>query len=564
LETATKPSRFDVVVRSRAWEWLDALNRRLQIEVQLVDAQGYSRTPATTAAQTPLARLVASGADDVRAVATTAATRRARHTATFGDLKVVAQPLVEGDEVIGAILVGCAASARRAAAPQNPSDLDVLIESVLQAVQAHVAAPTTGRAQVDDLGSLANVLDGAAATGTDRELVSAFAAALAFWKRIDVYGYVSTSNNIFVADVLPPVAAEPRIAATIPASALPASNSPTALSRAQIEALGIRDAGDVVVARVAEGDHPWLLVFCGAIPSSEVVRLGVYVRLLDQLIRTVTSEVTVRLVTTISAHLIESGESAEATATAVLDALNAGIGMSSGTLTLTTGYGAPLLKAGQLDIARPSDVMTATRLATLRRVPGRYTLNITLTAAEGRRITSFQRNVAEAVTNVIDAWIRRALPELQRRDRRAGSRAFDQVLERFAGEALDSGSTVSVIVLLAGETASFPGLTQQWIARLRAVMRASDIVGMLDDGEIGLLLHDTTRERAETVAQRLLRLLLADAAYGSPIVALGIATRTPNGSGSAGISEEARNDAIARARSSQNADMRGPSDDSSR
>ena len=546
-----------MVVRSRSWEWLDALNRRLQIEVQLVDAQGYSRLPATAAAQTPLARLVASGAPEVRALASTAVNRRSQQTANFGDLKVVAQPLVEAEDVIGAVLIGYAASVRRAA---PPIDIEAVTEGVLQAVRAHLAAPITGRPQVDDLGSLANVLDAAAATGTDRELVAAFAAALAFWKRIDVYGYVSTSNNIFVADVLPPVTAEPRIASTIPASALPSSSTPTALSRSQIEALGIRDAADVIVARVPDGNHPWLLVLCGTIPAAELARLGVYVRLLDQLIRTVTSDVIVKLVTTISAHLIEFGDSAEAAATAVLDALNAGIGMSSSSLALTTGYGAPLLKVGQPDLARPADVSTASRLATLRRVPGRYTLSLTLTASDGRRITRYQRDVAEAVTNLVDAWVRRSLPELQQRDRRAGSRAFDQVIERFAGEALEAGSTVSVIVLLVGEAASFPGLTQQWIARLRAVMRASDVVGMLDEGEIGLLLHDTTRDRADLVGQRLLRLLLADGAYGSPVVAMGIASRTPNDSGSAGISEEARNDAIARARSSQAADSRGSSD----
>ncbi len=552
-----------MVVRSRSWEWLDALNRRLQIEVQLVDAQGYSRVPAANAAQTPLARLVASGAAEVRALATTAGARRTRQTSNIGDLRVVAQPLLEADEIIGAVLIGYSLPARRGAA-QSQIDIEGIIEGVFQAIFAHLAAPAAGRPQVDDLGSLANVLDAAAATGTDRELVAAFAAALAFWKRIDVYGYVSTANNIFVADVLPPVAAEPRIATTIPASALPSSSALTALSPSQIEALGIRDAPDVIVARVPEGDNPWLLVFCGTIPAVEVVRLGVYVRLLDQLIRTVTSDVIVRLVTTISAHLVEFGESAEAAATAVLDALNAGIGMSSSALTLTTGYGAPLLQVGQPDVARPTDVTTATRLATMRRVPSRYTLSITLTAADGRRITRYQRDVAEAVTNVVDAWIRRALPELQQRDRRAGSRAFDQVLERFAGEALESGSTVSVIVLLVREATSSPGLTQQWIARIRAMMRASDIVGMLGEGEIGLLLHDTTHDRADVVAHRVLKLLVADGAYGAPVVAVGVASRTPDGAGSAGIADEARNDAIARARSSQASDVRNQSDDGSR
>jgi hypothetical protein len=558
LETATKPSPFDVVVRSRSWEWLDALNRRLQIEVQLVDAQGYSRAPAAIAAQTPLSQLVASGAAEVRGLAATAASRRARQTSKVGDLNVVAHPLVEGDDVIGAVLIGYPSSVRRATPAQTQGDIESIVDAVAQAVQAHLGAAAGGRPQMDDLGSLANVLDAAAATGTDRELVAAFAAALAFWKRIDVYGYVSTANNIFVADVLPPVAAEPRIATTIPASALPSSSAPTALSPSQIETLGIRDAPDVIVARVPEGDNPWLLVFCGTIPPPEAVRLGMYVRLLDLLMRTVTSDVIVRLVTTVSAHLVEFGESGEATVTAVLNALNAGIGMSSSALTLTTGYGAPLLQIGQPDIARPTEVTTATRLTTMRRVPSRYTLTITLTAADGRRITRYQRDVAEAVTNVVDAWIRHALPQLQQRDRRAGSRAFDEVLERFAGEALDSGTAVAVIVLLIGEAASSPGLTQQWISRIRAIMRGSDIVGMLGEGEIGLLLHDAADGRAEAVAHRVLKLLVGDQAYGSPVVAVGVATRRPDGGSSAGIAEEARNDAISRARTTRRTDGAEP------
>jgi hypothetical protein len=230
----------------------------------------------------------------------------------------------------------------------------------------------------------------------------------------------------------------------------------------------------------------------------------------------------------------------------VLNALNAAIGMASSALTLTTGYGAPLLQVGQPDIARPTEVTTASRLTTTRRVPSRYTLSIALTAADGRRITRYQRDVAEAVTNVVDAWIRHALPDLQQRDRRAGSRAFDQVLERFAGEALESGTAVSVIVLLVAEAAASPGLTQQWISRIRAIMRGSDIVGMLGEGEIGLLLHDAADGRGEAVAHRVLKLLVGDQAYGSPVVAVGLATRTPEGGGSAGIAEEARNDAISR------------------
>ena len=94
-----------------------------------------------------------------------------------------------------------------------------------------------------------------------------------------------------------------------------------------------------------------------------------------------------------------------------------------------------------------------------------------------------------------------------------------------------------------------------WMTRLLAeasdpsgTMRASDIVGMLGEGEIGLLLHDTGRDRAEIVALRILKLLEStEGASTSPVAATGVASRTPDGPGGAGIAEEARNDAISRA-----------------
>jgi hypothetical protein len=342
---------------------------------------------------------------------------------------------------------------------------------------------------------------------------------------------------------------------------LPSGGTLTALSTAQIQALGIRNARDVLVARVPEGDFPWLIVFCGTIAPADVSRLGLYVRLLEQLVRTVISESIVKVVNAISAHLLEHADDVETTAAGVLDVLNASIGLSSSALTVTTGYGAPLLHVGHTEpFPRPTDIAAGSRFATLRRVPSRYTFSLVLTSAEGRRITRLQRDVSDAVTNLLDAWVRRILPQLQQRDRRAASRTFDEVLDRFASQALERGTIVSVVVLLISDAACFPGLTQQWIARIRGTMRASDIVGMLGEGEIGLLLHDTSRDRAEIVALRILKQLEStEGAYTSPVVATGVATRSPDGPGGAGIAEEARNDAISRATGFVQQDSRTPS-----
>ena len=545
------PSRFDVLVRSLPWDWLDALSRSLLLDVQIVDAHVNSKLPSTPT-PSPLARLIASRAPEVRSVVEAAIARRAAQAISSQTMRVLAYPLINGDELPGAVVIARMANARRPGPMQPEVDFEAAAHSILRAIQAHLhGGSATLRPQFDDLASVGHVLDAAAAHGTDRELVSAFAAALAFWKRIDVYGYVTTASGTYAAEVWPPSTTQPQMAAMVAASDLPAGGALTPLSQAQIQALGIRNAHDVLIARVPEGEFPWLLVFCGNIPPQDVNRLGLYVRLLDQLIRTVTSESIVRVITAMSAHLLEHADDVETAASGVLDALNATIGMSGSALTVTTGYGAPLLQVGQTEpYPRPTDVAAGSRFATLRRVPNHYTFSLVLTSSEGRRITRYQRDVTEAVAQLVDAWVRRVLPQLQQRDRRAGSRNFDEVLDKFAGQALERGTVVSVVVVLIADAACFPGLTQQWIARIRGTMRAADMVGMLGEGEIGLLLHDTGRERAEIVAQRILKLLeSAEDAYTSPVVATGVATRSPNGSsgGGSGIAEEARNSAIARA-----------------
>jgi len=184
-------------------------------------------------------------------------------------------------------------------------------------------------------------------------------------------------------------------------------------------------------------------------------------------------------------------------------------------------------------------------------VPNRYTLTLMLTSAEGRRVTRQQHELAEAGATLLDAFVRSVFGRLQQHDRRTASRTFDEVLDRFAAQAIERGSAVSMVVLLMADAASYPGLTQQWIGRLRGVMRASDIVGMLGEGEIALLLHDTPLDRAEAVAQRVVKMLetIGDR-HPSPVVATGVATRLPGSVGGAGLAAEARNDAMLRATAS--------------
>jgi hypothetical protein len=543
-------SRFETLVRTRTWEWLDALSRRLHLDVQLVDPHRQSALPANVADQTALARLVASRLPELWNLVSAAAARRTRQIASVQGLRISAYPLSERNDVVGVVLIAYPISGRLGA--EAPIGLEIAAQSIVLGIQAHLqAVPVAARgSSFDEVALLGHVLDATAAHGTDREIMSAFAAALAFWKRVDVYGYVMTADGIFAVEVSPPVPAKVQMPANIPMDALPSASMLTPLSRAQIQALGITHGPEVLVARIPDGDFPWLIVFCGAISQAEAARLGLYVRLLDQLVRTVVSEATIKLVCAMSSHLLEHGDAASNAASAAADALNASTGMASSALKVTTTYGAPLIQVGQME-PRQGDVSSASRLVLVRRVPNRYTLTLVLTSAEGRRITRQQREVADAAANLLDAWVRSVLGRLQQHDRRTAAHTFDEVLDRFAGQAIERGSAVSMVVLLMADAAGYPGLTQQWIARIRGTMRASDIVGMLGEGEIALLLHDTALDRAEAVAQRIVKMLetIGDR-HPSPIVATGVASRLPGSAGGAGLAAEARNDAMLRATAS--------------
>jgi hypothetical protein len=375
---------------------------------------------------------------------------------------------------------------------------------------------------------------------------------------LDVYGYVMTADGTFVAEVSPPVPQQSKMPLTIPIGALPAASAPTLLSTQQVEALGIEHGAKVLVARIPDGDFPWLIVCCGAMTTPEGQRLALYVQLLEQIMRAVIAEATFRLITTISAHLLEQGDAATEAAAAALDALGASIGSASTALKVTNGYSAPLLQLGQTE-PPPAD-LAGSRLVIVRRVPNRYALTLVFTTHQRRGITRQQRDSANAAANLLNAWIRGILARVFQRDRRQASTPFDEVLERLADQALEGGSTVSVIVVLIADSACFPGLTPQWIARIRATLRGSDVIGMLSEREVALLLYDTTRERAGPVAERIVKMLDA-AQYPSPVVAIGVSSRSPGRAAGGGIVAAARSDARLRATASQSRATNQPGDD---
>ena len=98
------------------------------------------------------------------------------------------------------------------------------------------------------------------------------------------------------------------------------------------------------------------------------------------------------------------------------------------------------------------------------------------------------------------------------------------------------------MVLLIRDAVLSPGSTQRWVAGMRGQMRPSDLAGMLVEGEIGLLMHDTTAQHAKIIASRLRAVV--DGLPGADTILIGVATRVPGLPIVDGIVREARADAL--------------------
>jgi hypothetical protein len=78
------------------------------------------------------------------------------------------------------------------------------------------------------------------------------------------------------------------------------------------------------------------------------------------------------------------------------------------------------------------------------------------------------------------------------------------------------------------------------------------LAGMLGEGEIGLLMHETGSEQAKGIAERLRAVVGGDPGLQSILV--GVASRTPGLGTADGIVQDARADAVAETRRRRQSD----------
>jgi hypothetical protein len=539
---AQEPSGFEVAVRARSWDWLLELRRRLKVDIQLVDDRQTPLLPFASGPAPSLSGLWEQREPVVVSAVTSAMQTRVPQAVTWHGLQIICLALTVERSTSGVLVLGRMLPHGQDSEASR-AQLELVGSWLSTAVEAHLLSPPALHASgVNRIAPLAKLLTTAAESESDRELVRLFGEAVAVWHDIDVSGYIEMSDRTFARDVSLPGARRGERPATIPAIGLPDSTELSRLPQGHLDRFGLPVNNEAYVCQLRRGNgRAWLLVFTGAIDAYDLQRLAAYVALLDVALAFASAEVAAHSVSMITKHLADVENAPETRASLALEDLRLALGGASATLAVESSSGALLLRASTPSIASDEGAK-ASRLTVVCRSDRHYTTTVSIGRTEVIQFTPQDHGAASAAAEAMNAWAASFRVSAARRDRRSGAPGFHEVMERSAREAVEGGAPVTAVVLLIRDAVLSPGSTQRWVAGMRGQMRPSDLAGMLVEGEIGLLMHDTTAQHAKSIASRLRAVV--DGLPGKDPIMIGVATRVPGLPMVEGIVREARADAL--------------------
>jgi hypothetical protein len=536
LDVFPMTDRFQLgaAVRGRSWDWLLALRKRLNVELQLVD-DGHS---ALLARSGTVDALLAQEASGLRAAISAAVRTRSPQAASIDRVQTVIVPVTLDRAVSGALVVA------RRTPPDQPADsirgqLELVGFWLTTAIEAHLQSPPAGDGDLDRLSALSHLL-GDSVGRSDGDIVNTFIETLTVWHDLEASGYVEADDE-YVRKLSLPGADPARTPDVMLSAALPDMDDVTRLTRSDADRLGFSGGADVVLARVGQGAGSWLVAITGAIESDELQRLSLYAALLEQAVAHATQATAATVLGTVSKLLLADSSNPEEQARQAARHVQTTLGMTRAAVTVTTRTGAPLLHVGPAfsatDLAAGS---SASRVVIIRRDPQQYAMALVADWDSGHHVTQREHHVVEAVADLFESWVRQLVRQSKGAfDRRASVRGFDETLERFARDAVQGGISVTAVVISFGDAGFRPDVTRARVARLREHLRGSDLVGRLSEGDIGLLLQDTAAAQAEAFIARMRPVLERE---GVPLgqLSIGMATRRPGDPTTGALAEEAR------------------------
>ena len=353
------------------------------------------------------------------------------------------------------------------------------------------------------ISAFCRVVSEQAVLGSETAVIQVFIEALAIWDDLDVRAYAATLNRTFSQSVALS-GANPELAPSIIDPAVLESDGALApLTPAAIERLGFPGTVGVSVAHVSDGASPaWLLIFLGEITPEATPRIAALVNVLGEVLSAARAAEMSRLTWALLQALVGGLDSAEEKIGRALQQLTVATGRPAG-LSVTRLDGAVLMGAGNADVL---PIWSVTGGVSVRQ-PLVESCELLVALAPSDRTPALVRDqrLLDAAASVFVCWTAALLKRDElARGRRGVERPFDEILQQQILLARETGTELTVIVVMPG--VAQPLAVRKWVRELRAQLRAVDIAVALPTGEVGIVLPSTSLGEATRVAARLRQL----------------------------------------------------------
>ena len=409
-----------------------------------------------------------------------------------------------------------------------------------------VVATHANAAELQQLSSFYRLLNQAAASRSEREIMRVFVEALAVWQDAESWAYFADVTGRFVLDVALPGSDRSRVPAAIDQSALTLDSSiPTRVHPEELPDLKFRDCGRLLMSRIqVRGASDWLIVTEDPGDADAEARLVVYVQAVVQALNEVNAIHSSRLTWAMLEHLLPAAESLAFPAQGAVEELAASA-EATAWFTVFAADGSTVLAAGDLMsvLARPEPARTPSVLILPLEIGGPYRAAIGLRRAAERPLTGRDEQLLRLAASTLTTWLNAVIDRLtSEHERRSNLRTFDKVLKRRVEEAVGRGEQISVIVISLGADVSRTDFAHDCVGRIRQQLRPADMAGRLSSGHIGVVLPDTPTRDAHVVIERLRQLLVSPNGNGAPQPSIGLAKLPVNGSDPLSPEESSRPD----------------------
>jgi hypothetical protein len=522
-----QPSDLESAVKRQSWEWLFDLPPRLNVAIEVIDAELVPVfPPGSTRAAAALRGILTSREPSLVSAISSALSSETPAGAEADGLRILCFRLSQR---------GVLVLARELSGNGSPADARQDIELVgswlTGVIEASLTKPPNAiSVETYRIASLQRILTDAIPRGSVRKVIGAFVEALGVWDNVRLRAYAAGSRGGFFPYVSPVAALPSTVPHDLDDALFPRHGGMVRLSQADANRLALAaDPGDVLVLRLFTGTNvEWLFVFSGAIDGSEQVRLSLYSDMLRESLNEILTTTTNRVVAAVTQHQFQSNESLEEAAHTVVGQLAAAVGSHRAALVVTTTAGEQLLAIGNTDLLPPTDNEEQLDRLVVASSDVNGVMAVVV-AREHQPFTAFERETVQAAVSVLHPRLHAVLQPSREGERRRRFRPVDTLFDQLADDAVGAGQQASVIVVAVDGSGLRPGLLQTWLGQIRLQLREGDFAGILSDREMAVLLCGASADQAAVVSARLRHLIeSADNntdAFLQPV--LRITTRSP-------------------------------------